>query len=222
MLAIPDAGAIEDTGSGDGASRVDSAAADASQSCVPGDVSDLKPQWKRAAPFYQDGCTLAEIGAYLDSCLGAGDHTACANIRQKCTQCIATPEAADHYGPLIVHTGWVELNVPGCLANAMNDPTGVKCAASIQAARTCELTACGPNCPVTSNATLDAYKTCATLVDDGQCKTFVQDALCIGQIASDAGPEVAACLAGSSFADKYNYIVQLFCLAPLDAGVDGG
>jgi hypothetical protein len=224
-LESDDAGVFEDVAAND-TGRADAsggAGGDASQACVPGDVSDLKPQWKRAAPFYQDACSGAQVELYLASCLGAGDHTACASIPFKCTECIATPDTADKYGPLIVHSGWVELNVPGCLANAMNDPTGIKCAASVQAVRTCELQACGPNCPVTSNTTLDAFRACATLVDDGQCKTFVADAMCLEQLPADAGPELTICMTGTSFAERYRAIVPLFCVAPdADAGAGGG
>jgi hypothetical protein len=187
---------------------------------VPGDVSDFKPAWRKAAPFYQDACTATEIKQYLDSCLGNGDHTLCATIADKCVQCIATPDTADRYGPVIIHAGWAELNLPGCLANAMNDPGGILCAASVQAVRSCELVACGANCPVTSEATLKSYQDCTQLVDTGECQGFISDAACVASLQDDAGPLVAQCLAGATFADRYTDIAKLFCLAApaTDAG----
>ncbi len=212
-----------------GLARDASAHADAS-SCVPADVSNLKPVWKRPTKFHQGAprglCTPEDIGNYRASCLGTGDHAKCALVPHVCTACIGSAETDETYGPLIVHRGWVELNTAGCLANAMDDPTGVKCAAAVQAVRTCEMQACSANCPVASDATFSIFQACEKEADMGQCKGYIQDAECLASLA-DSGAEVAVCLGSMSFADKFDAIVGLFCgpsasQPPVDAGDEGG
>src|SRR5262249_24721381 len=113
--------------------------------CQPGDISDFKFAWKSPTGFHQGACasngaqTPLWVRFYAD-CLGSkrdkarcGAFTDPSGPYYKCGQCLATMDTADHYGPLIVHTGWIELNVAGCLADAMNDPSGIKCGSSVQA-----------------------------------------------------------------------------------------
>jgi hypothetical protein len=226
--------ALEDAGVEEGhdaatKSDVPLTPADASTtSCVPGDVSGLTPVWKRPLPFYQGACQKqSDIDLFRDACLGSSSNaTACATVPQKCAQCIATPDTADRYGPLIVHHGWVELNVAGCLANAMDDPTGVECAGSVQAATACELVACAANCPVSDTSSLAAFQGCGKIAAQGSCNALEQDAKCLKALQSgDAGPVVGMCLEqGSTFNEKYDAIVKLFCGPPSsvpDAGAGG-
>jgi hypothetical protein len=197
--------------------------------CQPGDISDFKPVWKPPTPFHQGACLDPDTGSPLwpsfrTACLGAsGSKTECAqftdptNVKYyKCGQCIATADSADHYGPVIVHTGWAELNIPGCLANAMNDPTGVKCGASVQAARSCAMAACGANCPVTSEATLTLFNMCTRSANDTLCTSYVGAAACLDQIP-DAG-DVAKCTESKPFDARFDDMVELFCGGLIDAG----
>lgn len=194
-------------------------------SCLPGDVSAYKPTWRKSLKFYQGVCSYAEVDAFRASCLSS-DVSACAKaVNADCAKCLATDEAAEAYGAVIVHRGWVELNEPGCVANAMNDPTGVRCAAAMQALDRCELAACSANCPVSSEATLNALDGCRTAAEAGQCVALAGDAAC-AQANVDAGSLVAACIASVPFAEGYTTIARLFCAAnpippPSDAGAGG-
>ena len=218
-----DAAADGTSGALDASVAADGSAVDASAGCAPGDVSGFQPQWHHSAPFFQGACTREEITAYVEECVMQNDVSCkkgleAGTVSQACTACILTPDDADRYGPLIVHRSWVELNVPGCLANAMNDPTGVKCGASVQAVSSCEYQACSANCPVTSAQTLSAFSACAQSADTGQCATFYQyAAACIQtEQGADAGAAVAACLSGytpqnKSFAEQAREVIPLFC-----------
>jgi hypothetical protein len=212
----------------DGAAPFDASAADAS-ACQPGDISDFKPTWKMPTPFHQGACAnggeppLWEV--FREACLGtSGNEAHCQQFTDpsgpyyKCGQCIATADTVDHYGPLIVHKGWVELNVAGCMANAMNDPSGVKCAASVEAMRECELAACGANCPVSSEPTLAEFNTCTQAADAMLCKSYVDASSCVDQLP-DAG-DLGKCVEDLSFQQRFDDIVELFCggSPPMDAG----
>ena len=194
-------------------------------SCFPADVSTYKPTWRKSAKFYQGVCTPADLATFRSACLGP-DISGCAKaVSAECAKCIATDDAADVYGAIIVHRGWAEPNVPGCVANAMGDPTGVRCAGAMQAAQMCDLTACAANCPVTSDATLAQLASCRAAADKGQCSALVNDAQCARGLG-EAGAGVAACLSGKSFAEAYAAVAGLFCLPdptppPVDAGTGG-
>jgi hypothetical protein len=229
------------TNYGDGAvgpSNDSAAPADAS-ACQPGDVSTFKATWKPPAPFYQGACNAPRDQAhrYNSECLGGGGQGGCSSFTDavngadyKCGQCIAAAETADHVGPLVVHKGWVELNIAGCVANAMNDPTGVRCSAGAQAARACELAACGANCPVSSKATLDAFDRCATQADTTVCGAYAQQAQCVAKIDAGASTPLGKCLESLSFENHFADLVELFCgpgpdaapPPPVDAGADQG
>jgi hypothetical protein len=209
-------------GNGDSAAPWDGGVA---SSCFPADVSTYKPTWRKSAKFYQGVCTPGDLTSFRSACLGP-DISGCAKaVSAECAKCIATDEAADVYGAIIVHKGWAEPNVPGCVANAMGDPTGVRCAGAMQAAQMCELAACAANCPVTSDATLSQLADCRSAADKGQCSGLVNDAQCV-QGLGEAGPDVAACFSGKSFAEAYMAVAGLFCLPnptppPVDAGGGG-
>jgi hypothetical protein len=185
-----------------------------SPSCTPADVSGLQPVWHRPSAFHQGVCSEAQLADFRDKCLSKGTLAACAGVvPAACAGCIATDDAAERWGPLVVHKGWAELNISGCLANAMNDPTGVICAASVQAASACELKACAANCPVSDTGSYASYDACRAQADSAGCSGFASDAQCIQEL-HDAGAEVASCTSGLSgvpFAEQFIDIAKLFC-----------
>jgi hypothetical protein len=222
----PDGGAAFDAGtSGDGGTSRDGSYSDAN-GCLPGDISDFKPAWKPPTPFNQGVCSPAEVTQFRKACIGASSTSDCnaftstSGASYKCGKCILSYESADHYGPLILHKGWVELNIAGCIANAMNDPTGVKCAANVQFVRQCELAACAVNCPVTNQPSLDQLNACTGIADDSICRTYLEGAACILQLP-DAGA-LGRCVDDQPFDVHFDEIVGLFCGGGLDAGGAGG
>jgi hypothetical protein len=86
--------------------------------------------------------------------------------------------------------------------------------------------ACATNC-ASSSAALTA---CISVADTSGCSQFVAPASCV-----DAGEASSVCFrpAGETFAQSFEAVAPLFCLAPVpdggahdggnvDAGVDGG
>jgi hypothetical protein len=222
-------GAILDAPVGDAPQGPWDAHTDAN-ACQPGNVADFKPVWKSPTPFHQGVCTKDQWTTFYSACLStSGSPTACAEFtnqtskQYKCGQCLAAAEGAEHYGPLIVHKGWGELNIAGCVANAMNDPTGVKCAASVQALDECELAACAVNCPVTNQSSFDALGSCKDVADTSVCRSYIDGEGCLAKLSDAGQTELGICVDGKAFAQHFEELAELFCGGvPLDAGADGG
>jgi hypothetical protein len=186
------------------------------------------PTWHPTAAA-QPACTQAQIDAY-HQCLMDGQTQAtppsCAPFNgsaataanKSCVACILTPDTAAKYGPIIGHTGTIEVNVPGCLAVTTSDPNGTGCAGKYQASGECKQAACATNCPVTDTASFQLEQQCESAAAAGTCKTYVDGAACTGALLN-AGGAPAACLSGKTFDDLYTAIVPIFCGgATTDAG----
>jgi hypothetical protein len=187
--------------------------------CRPGDVETYRPAPYRPATAAHKGvCTPKDIRDFYDFCLGPQKTSASCNTFMSdkttgtgaCAACIITLEAADHYGPVIDHGGFVTPNVAGCI-ELTDYSNAYACAKSVQALSGCELAACEANCPVHDTASRAAYDACAAQAAQGGCQNYAMAANC-AELLQDAG-EVALCLL-PIFQDFYNAVVPLFCGAP--------
>ena len=218
---------VKDTGSVVPGDDDSSTGEDAASACVPADETGYTATWHPAKPA-SASCTQAQIDAYHD-CLTNGQTnpaactpftgTSASAANKACASCILTDASSASYGPLIAHSGTVELNVPGCIAVATNDPQGTGCAGKYQAASGCRNASCAANCPVTDDASFTLEQQCESAAAAGTCKTFEDAAGCADALV-EAGGAAAACLNGQSFDDLFNAIVPIFCLntAAADAG----
>jgi hypothetical protein len=189
------------------------AQADAS-TCQPGDVQIFQPSYHPATGPFQGACIARTddgpnpIRAYFDACLGENRSVrACTDFKhdyEACAKCIQTPTTAARYGPLIEYGRFVFPNVPGCLE--LIKPVQLSCAKSLQAISSCELAACGANCPVRDATTLAAYSSCAAEADHGGCAAYAAAATCFS-------PSVAPTCA-QDFQHFYDSVVPLFCGPP--------
>src|SRR4029077_6153484 len=130
--------------------------------CRPGDVATYRPApYHLAAAAHKGACDAMQIADFYKQCLGPQKTSAqCSAFMSDkttgpCAACIVTSETADHYGPVIDHSGFVTANVAGCIE--LTDPSGVSCAKSVQALNGCELAACEANCPVHDAPSRSAY-----------------------------------------------------------------
>jgi hypothetical protein len=217
----PDDAAVNDAGSGDAAPTV----------CAPADESSFTPMWRPPRPPVT-ACTQAQIHAYrqcLDDSQTSATPASCAPFTgtavspadKACLQCILSPEAATTYGPLIIHPGTIEVNVPGCIALATGDSSTAGCGAKDQAAIACRLMACGAACPVTDQASFAREQACEEKALAGTCKTYGDAAACASALV-EAGAAGATCLGGATFDERYDAIVPLFCGGSGgDAATDG-
>jgi len=214
----PDAGPVNDLDANNG------------DTCAPSDESSFVPTWIPPNPR-STACTTEIVAAY-HTCLKDSTPTnpnpkSCAPFdnastisaeNKACLQCILSDAKAKTFGPVIVHTGYIELNTAGCIALLQNDPQGKGCAGKYQAGGQCTTDACSVGCPVSDDATFAAEQKCETDAADGTCKKLVDDAGCADALV-DAGA-VSKCVAAPSFDALFDQVVPIFCVG--DATSDGG
>jgi hypothetical protein len=137
------------------------------------------------------------------------DAAACAPFdthpRPACAACIVSVDADAKYGPVVLRKGVVTLNVAGCIE--LLDPAGLACAKSVQASASCEVAACAANCPVSDQASFDAFDACARDANADGCAAFVKGA----ESAANEDGGRALCSRSMSFDAAYFDIVPLFC-----------
>jgi hypothetical protein len=191
--------------------------------CRPGDVATYRPApYRLAAAAHKGVCDAMQIADFFRECLGPQKTSAqCSAFMSDkttgaCAACIVTSETADHYGPVIDHSGFVTANVAGCIE--LTDPSGVSCAKSVQALSGCELAACEANCPVHDAPSRSAYDACAKQADQAGCLYYAKAASC-SAAEEDAG-QAAICLL-PMFQNFYDAVVPLFCGSP-PSGADAG
>jgi hypothetical protein len=196
---------------------------DAASTCSPGNVKSYVPKWTPPkAP--QSACSQDELTSY-GNCLDSNDSTsaACApwfgedaSASSSCKTCVADSKSTDPaWGP-IVDVGTAgsdrQLNVSGCLAIALPDPTGSGCAGSFQALQECEAAACADNCQGASSTALGS---CISGADTNGCSNYLTPAQCI----YDAGATASQCFgpAQGTFGQRFAAVAAVFCLGS-DAG----
>ena len=203
--------------------------------CGCSDPSTFTPTWKPPTSFHQGKCTDAQIATFVDCLNGKPDAATCKTFfndaaNKSCLQCADTPSTAATYGPLVLGTVTIEVNVAGCIALATGDVTATGCGAKVLALSQCELAACEPNCPVSSSDTgaeFMALLACQMKSDAAECKKFADDAACATSVEGDGGVAAACAPNGATFADNAIPMIKLFCGGAItDAGAadagDGG
>lgn len=196
--------------------------------CAPGDVRTFVPlAYRPATPEWQDVCTSDQLTAFYASCLATGpdagaSSASCQAFQQAspanaaCTSCLLTPDSLSMYGPLIDHGSFITENVGGCIE--LTDPgAGLVCARAQQALDGCELAACQANCPVTDEASRDAFSACEADAAATGCQMFATQASC-AQTNAEAGVSTA-CVAATVH-DFFFAVAPLFCGPP--PSLEGG
>lgn len=194
--------------------------------CAPGDTSKFMPTW--GAPVHDPtACTPAQIQGYADACIGGTTCTAFTGdaANKACVACLATPDTATSYGPMVVHMSWREINVAGCYAITDGDASAMSCAAKAEALNECDRAACEPNCPLPKGdqAAFSAFQTCLQNAPAASCAMYAS-ALC-----ADAGVAGALCDGNGpsgpvmTFKDYFLLVAPVFCSGASDGGTtDGG
>lgn len=199
--------------------------------CAPGDVTAFKPKW--VPPIVNlNACTDVQISDFFTKCWSSTSTSAACNAWQglagnkTCLGCLQTDETANAYGAIVVHMGYGDVNVSGCLAVVLGDTTSSGCAAKDQSITECEQAACQPTCPVTDSATLTTLTNCESAAGKGGCASYVSMACDLSDAGiQDSGMDPSACY-GSDFPSYFANVAPILCggkPAPvLDAGDGGG
>jgi hypothetical protein len=197
--------------------------AEASVGCTPGDVTGFSPPaYVPALGPYTNGCDFgsAQLQDFWNDCYGgdAASAAACTQFVEAgsgnvtCAACLDTLETASSYGPIVEGVGGKELNLAGCVQNAVATDAGYACAEDIQAAERCVEKACKANCPITDMTSRAAYIACTKQAATGGCSTFTAAATGCYAAFVDAGTgQIATCVPGATVDDTFIAYGLFFC-----------
>jgi len=154
-------------------------------------------------------CTEAQISDYYTACFTGGNCAAyqTGGAAKACGDCLsASTLGSASYGPLLVYGSStfpvVETNTGGCIELLGEAACGQK----IQAAQMCEQSACASNCPVTDQASYNAFTTCKVLARSGTCAPFESAAVCI------MDPAHSTACGGIDFQNLFLNMARVFCV----------
>jgi hypothetical protein len=145
-----------------------------------------------------------------------------AAVSAQCLSCLISPEGSDAgYGGMIQSVVLVP-NLAGCIEGVDQTDAGLSCAMAIQAAWECAEFACKTACPVSDEASQEAYIHCNGEAEGTVCAAYTTAAAnCIAaeQAAFDeagtnpngAGAMNAFCFGGSTPATQAADIAAYFC-----------
>lgn len=161
-----------------------------------------------ARACFADAATVATCAGFPD----AGNLDG-AVIPPACATCLRTNETDTDggYGASIRGTITVA-NVAGCVEMADPSDAGAACAKAIQAAAVCVDRSCRASCPVTNEATRDAYLACTKLAATTSCATFAAAATACIAAEEDASDRARNfCFSSSDPVLGFDKIAAFFC-----------
>jgi hypothetical protein len=160
-------------------------------------------------------CTAAQISTYTSTCVGNNpDAGACETFTSdssnaSCLSCLVSPNntSAAEWGPILASTGYVELNVGGCVA--LRDPCQMPCARGLEAQLQCEAFSCASVCPITDMESDELYAQCIENALECSCRpqeTIYED--CQTELV---GSPAAECFPLDNFSASAAVLAKVFC-----------
>jgi hypothetical protein len=162
------------------------------------------------------------VQSYGDACIGhSSTYDRCTGFAvpdaagaAECYRCLASVESPDasSYGAVVVAT-IPFVNYAGCVQ--LLDPTdaGASCAQTATATAICAEYACQAACPVTDQASSNAYTACWNEATSGACAGYwLRAQACLTAEVGDGGTPVGTiCFAGSTAEDHYFSVAHYLC-----------
>jgi hypothetical protein len=175
---------------------------------TPGDVSTWTPPALKPPKTPSQSCTAQEIMDYDTNCLAMGSSgstcTPYMAAHKACSTCLQSKSTDPNWGPLVVFTGVININVSGCLA--LVEGATSTCAQAVQNYVLCIHTACDGVCPVNSQASFALWKQCETTALAQGCATYGNASNCVS--TDDAG---SICSVSGGIDAAFLSIAPLFC-----------
>ena len=167
-------------------------------SCIAASLGGYQPApWVAPRPA-RKACTADQIDQFWNLCVQfSALPIQCEQFianNADCAACLSTDTPDAGPGPLLAHAGSVDVNVGGCIAVVLSDPSVTGCGAREQAARDCAAFAC---------AGCDGG-TCATAARQGVCADY-QMHTC-GELGG-----AAPCALDDGPLQSYRRIAAVFC-----------
>jgi len=229
--AGPDASSPEDSGPGTDSGPDSGTDAGCAPRAITGFVAP--PYIHGTGEGFVCGFDSTEPTILANDCYGdASTYTACnsfgavgdddAAVPAQCLSCLISPEGSDAgYGAMIQSVVLVP-NLAGCIEGVDQTDAGLSCAMAIQAAWECAEFACKTACPVSDEASQQAYIHCTGEAEGTVCAAYTTAASnCIaaeqaafaeaGTNSNGAGAMNAFCFGGSTPASQAADIAAYFC-----------
>lgn len=187
--------------------------------CDPGTTSTFQPTWQTPEAWKQNVCTAAQISGFYAACLTPPiSGTACTAFVQAnatCAPCLQSQDTDATSSAIVWHEQmkyWT-VNVAGCIAQAMGDPSGSGCGAAYGDAIQCRQASCNA-CWVAqgTTATFQQFSDCETMAGSTTCQTY---ASAVPAKCGDLSKTPASVCMPSSSADAQQAFMQI---APLFCG----
>lgn len=186
--------------------------------CNPGSTSSFAPAWQTPEPWKQGVCTATQIGDFYTACLTPPiSATACQAFVQAngtCAPCLQSQETDPTSSAIVWHEkmAYWTVNVAGCIAQAMGDPSGAGCGAAYGDAIACRQASCNACWQAQgTSASFQDFSDCETLAGSTTCQTYAEavPTKC-GNLAKSAA---SVCMPSSSATaqDAYMQVAPLFC-----------
>jgi hypothetical protein len=122
-----------------------------------------------------------------------------------CAKCVETSYQDQSWGPLVIMTGFIELNVAGCVA-LQGD---LSCAKALEALDACTGAACDQQCPVMDSQSYMDWQKCVQTATVGGCKMYDNNAL--SACAADVSTASTTCHNFMDFKSGVFLYVPMFC-----------
>ncbi len=187
--------------------------------CDPGSTASFSPSWQPPEAWKQSVCTTTQISGFYAACLTPpiSAQTCQGFVQQNanCASCLQSQETDATAAAVVWHEQmkyWT-VNVAGCIAQAMGDPSASGCGATYAAAISCRQASCNAcwEAAQGSTVTFQQFSDCESQAGVTTCQTYASavPTKC-GNLES--GP-AAVCMPKSSATaqDAYMQIAPLFC-----------
>jgi hypothetical protein len=190
------------------------AAADmAKKTCGPEPIGSFAPVFRPPTVAHQNRCSAIQVQEGV-SALSNGGFASFKATDPDCAACLVTSSSEASYGPIVYveALGIFDGNRDGCLAHWTGDRSAGSCAAKVQAMLDCGVAACGPSCPIKTNADIKTFNVCAGAAFSGVCAGYASAAQCANAALDDAGSPHTECFLGAQgVAAWFTYLATLFC-----------
>jgi hypothetical protein len=186
--------------------------------CNPQSVSGFTPKWTPPETWKQAACTSAQISGFYSACLATpiSQQTCGAFVAANgaCASCIQSQDTDAKSAAIVWHENdayWT-VNIAGCIANAMGDPSANGCGAAYSAAIACRQQSCNACWAAQgTTATFSEFSTCEQQAGSSTCSMYadaVQPAC--GDLATSAA---GVCMPNSSATAQgaFMQVAPLFC-----------
>ncbi len=186
--------------------------------CTPQSLGGFSPKWTPPEPWKQKACSSTQISGFYAACLtppiSSQTCSAFVQANTSCATCLQSQDT-DATAAAVVwheHDAYWTVNVAGCIANAMGDPSANGCGAAYAAAISCRQQSCNACWAAQgTTATFQEFATCEQQAGSSTCSTYASAVpTACGDLATSAA---GVCMpqSGATAQTAFMQVAPLFC-----------